>query len=114
MALPSVVAILGTTTATAGAIFTTDAGCVKINGNIYAAKTDIWLDGGTDGNGSALEPNTEYCILVSAPGGTLTLNTIECRKTTDSSGHFELDGRSGRHPFDRGRRRHCQRHVRAR
>src|SRR6266498_1884332 len=83
-ALAVLVAIGGATSALAGAIFTTDLNCEKVNGNIYAAKTDVWLNGGPDGNGSALKPGTTYCILVSAPGGTRALNTIECRKTTDS------------------------------
>src|SRR5438034_4651448 len=87
MALPSVVAILGTTTATAGAIFTTDAGCVKINGNIYAAKTDVFLNGGPDGNGSALDPNSTYCVRVESPGGTV-LSVTPGQVTTDANGHF--------------------------
>jgi len=87
VALPAVVAILGTTTATAGAIFTTDAGCVKINGNIYAAKTDVFLNGGPDGNGSALDPYSTYCVRVESPGGTV-LSPTPGQVTTDANGHF--------------------------
>ena len=88
MALPAVVAMFGTASAFAGAIFTTDLNCEKVNGNIYADKADVYLNGGPDGKGSALEANTEYCVRVSAPGGIPDLNAQECRVTTDENGHF--------------------------
>src|SRR5437879_9527483 len=89
LALSALVAVFGTASAFAGALFTTDIGCNKVNGNIYADKTNVFLNGGPGGTGSALDPNTTYCILVSAPGGIAALNTNECRVTTDANGHFE-------------------------
>src|SRR5205814_7964777 len=88
MALPAAVAMFGTASALAGAIFTSDANCLKVNGNIYDTKQNVFLNGGPDGTGSALDANTTYCILVTAPGGSAVLNTIECRTTTDSRGNF--------------------------
>src|SRR5437867_936959 len=73
-ALPAVVAMFGTVSAFAGAIFTTDLNCEKVNGNIYNTKQDVYLNGGPDGMGSALDPLTTYCVRVSAPGGIADLN----------------------------------------
>ncbi|MFN8507912.1 MAG: hypothetical protein U0547_10145 [Dehalococcoidia bacterium] len=54
-----------------GAIFTTNAGCGTVNGNIYDAKTDVYLDGGPSNPGSAGLPDGEYYVKVTAPDGTL-------------------------------------------
>src|SRR5437762_3589502 len=81
MALPAVVAMFGTTSALAGAIFTSDANCLKVNGNIYDTKEEVTLNGGPDGTGSALDPLTTYCVQVSTPGGA-SLNAMECKVTT--------------------------------
>lgn len=54
-----------------GAIFTTDASCGTANGNIYDAKTDVYLDGGPSNPGSAGLPDGEYYVKVTAPDGTL-------------------------------------------
>src|SRR5262245_2676375 len=78
--------------AQAGAIFTTDAGCQKINGNIYAMKGDVYLNGGPDGTGSSLAPGT-YCVWVTEPNqdtvlggpGTVVVGTdgkIQCTRLT--------------------------------
>src|SRR5437879_1277865 len=89
VALPAIIATFGTTSAFAGAIFTSDLNCNKVNGNIYAAKTDVWLNGGLDGTGSALVPNSTYCVRVYSPEGTLlSPATPVCLQTTDSTGHF--------------------------
>src|SRR6266498_1525570 len=88
VALTAVVGMFTASTAFAGAIFTSDVSCNKINGNIYDTKQDVWLNGGPDGTGSALEPNTDYCIRVSAPGGNPYLNTKVCIVATDGSGHL--------------------------
>ena len=79
MALPVIVAMLGMTSASAGAIFTTDVDCNKVNGNIYTNKTDVWLNGGPDGTGSALEPNTNYCVRVYEPDGKRKLRVFRRR-----------------------------------
>src|SRR5439155_17857091 len=89
VALPALVAMFGTASAVAGALFTTDNFCNKVNGNIYAAKEDVFLNGGPDGTGSQLEPSTTYCIRVSAPGCAENLNTIrDATVTTDGDGFF--------------------------
>src|SRR5437667_2596962 len=88
LAIPAVVAMFGTASGFAGAIFTSDLNCDKVNGNNYAARTAVWLSGGPDGTGSALEPNTNYCVRVYEPDGTTLLSTQDCIKTTDDTGHF--------------------------
>ena len=54
-----------------GAIFTTDISCNGTDLNIYAAKTDVYLDGGPAHTGSAGLPAGEYYVQVTEPGGTL-------------------------------------------
>lgn len=51
-----------------GAIFTTDSTCAVVNANIYAAKTDVYLNGG--GKGVSL-PDGSYYVQVTEPNGTV-------------------------------------------
>ncbi len=51
-----------------GAIFTTDSTCTVVDANIYAAKTDVYLNGG--GKGVRL-PDGSYYVQVTEPNGTV-------------------------------------------
>lgn len=56
-----------------GAVFTTDIGCGGVDNNIYAAKIDVYLNGGPD-KGGALTPGSYY-VQVSDPNGQTVLGT---------------------------------------
>lgn len=68
-----------------GAIFTTLVDGTRVNANIYAAKTDVYLDGGP-GDGapkmSAGLPDGDYYFMVTDPSGKTLLSSdaIECRR----------------------------------
>src|ERR1044071_9253284 len=51
-----------------GAVFTSDIGCNKVNGNIYDAKTDVYLNGGSK---AADRLNGNYYVRVLSPSGTV-------------------------------------------
>src|ERR1051326_66924 len=51
-----------------GAVFTSDVGCNKINGNIYATKQDVYLNGGPS---AANRLNGCYYVRVLSPEGTI-------------------------------------------
>lgn len=72
-----------------GAIFTTNAGCGTVNGNIYDAKTDVYLDGGPSNPGSAGLPDGEYYVKVTAPDGTLLGTSVG---TADATPVVVLNG----------------------
>ncbi len=55
----------------AGAIFTTNADCTQVNGNIYASRMDVYLNGGPKKPGAAGLPNGSYYVKVTEPNGTL-------------------------------------------
>jgi hypothetical protein len=75
-----------------GAIFTTDATGVPVNLNIYAAKQDVYLNGGPGINApddAAGLPAGTYSFQVTDPSGKTLLSTdpVTCRQfTVDSSG----------------------------
>jgi cysteine-rich repeat protein len=83
-----------------GAIFTTLADGSRVNANIYAAKTDVYLDGGPgDGapqNAAAL-PDDDYYFQVTDPSGRVLLSTdaITCRRFTVSAGIITSVAASG-------------------
>ena len=52
-----------------GAVFTTNAGCTGVNINIFAAKGDVYLDGGPAHTGSAGLPDGSYFVKVTTPAG---------------------------------------------
>ena len=65
-----------------GAIFATVPDGTKVNGNIYASKSDVYLNGGPqDERGSMLSPDGLYYFQVTDPSGAVLLSTdpIECR-----------------------------------
>lgn len=74
-----------------GAIFTTLADGTRVNANIYAAKTDVYLDGGPGDQapqGAAALPDGDYYFQVTDPSGKYLLSTdaITCRRFTVSGG----------------------------
>ncbi len=72
-----------------GAIFTTTVDGTRVDANIYAAKTDVYLDGGpgaTAPQKAAAVPAGDYYFEVTDPSGKvlLSLDDIECRRV-----HFD-------------------------
>jgi len=70
-----------------GAIFTTDVSGVPVNLNIYAAKEDVYLNGGPGINapvGAAGLPAGTYSFQVTDPSGKTLLSTdaVSCRQFT--------------------------------
>jgi cysteine-rich repeat protein len=68
-----------------GAIFTTLPDGSAVNHNIYAAKTDVYLDGGPQGgspSGAAALAEGDYYFQVTDPSGHVLLSSdaIECRR----------------------------------
>ncbi len=68
-----------------GAIFTTTVDGSRVNANIYAAKTEVYLDGGPGTNApssAAALPAGDYYFQVTDPSGKTLLSTdaIACRK----------------------------------
>jgi hypothetical protein len=89
IALASVAAVVAAppTTPLSGAIFTTDATGVPVNLNLYAAKEDVYLNGGPGINapdGAAGLPAGTYSFQVTDPSGKTLLSTDapECRQFT--------------------------------
>jgi hypothetical protein len=61
-----------------GAIFTTTSGGTTVNGNIYANKTDVYLDGGPQPNAPCTSsglPDGDYYFQVTNPSGSLLLSS---------------------------------------
>src|SRR4051812_16898921 len=59
-----------------GAIFTTNVACSGTNINIFAAKDDVYLDGGPAHEGAAGLPNGDYYVKVTEPDGTLLGSSV--------------------------------------
>jgi hypothetical protein len=78
-----------------GAIFTTDVTGVPVNLNIYAAKEDVYLNGGPGINApddAAGLPAGTYSFQVTSPSGKTLLSTddVSCRQfTVDASGRIQ-------------------------
>jgi hypothetical protein len=74
-----------------GTIFTTDATGRAVNLNIYAAKADVYLNGGPEKEGAAGLPAGDYYFQVTDPSGKtlLSADDVECRRfTVDASGRI--------------------------
>jgi hypothetical protein len=74
-----------------GAIFTTDNTGTQVNGNIYSLNTDVYLDGGPQGNAkcsAAGLPNGNYYFQVTDPSGAVPLSSddVSNRLVTVSGG----------------------------
>lgn len=84
-----------------GAIFTTNASGVPVNLNIYAAKEDVYLNGGPGINapaGAAGLPAGTYSFQVTNPSGKVLLSTdpVACRQfTVNASGVIQAVVPSG-------------------
>src|SRR5215203_5187459 len=91
-----------------GAIFTTDASGVPVNLNIYAAKEDVYLNGGPGINApddAAGLPAGTYSFQVTDPSGKTLLSTdpVACRQfTVDASGVITSVAASGACAHDTG------------
>jgi hypothetical protein len=59
-----------------GAIFTTNVACSGTNVNIFAAKDDVYLDGGPAHAGAAGLPDGSYYVQVTEPDGTLLGSSV--------------------------------------
>jgi hypothetical protein len=96
------------TTPLSGAIFTTDVTGVPVNLNIYAAKEDVYLNGGPGINApddAAGLPAGTYSFQVTDPSGKTLLSTdpVACRQfTVDDSGVIQSVAPSGACPHATG------------
>jgi hypothetical protein len=81
------------------AIFTTTAGGTTVNGNIYAAKTDVYLNGGPQNTKDpGLVLDGQYYFMVTDPSGAVLLSHdtndlttnrgIECREVQVTGGRI--------------------------
>jgi cysteine-rich repeat protein len=96
-----------------GALFTTTADGGRVNANIYAAKADVYLDGGPGNNApssAAAFPAGEYYFQVTDPSGhtLLSQDALECRRVrinasgvieayTGAAGCFHVTGTDSDH-----------------
>jgi hypothetical protein len=74
-----------------GAIFTTAAAGTTVNGNIYDAKSDVYLNGGPQNSKDpGLVPDGLYFFQVTDPSGAvlLSLDDISCRQVVISGGRI--------------------------
>jgi len=74
-----------------GAIFTTTSTGTTVNGNIYAAKSDVYLNGGPQNQKDpGLVPDGTYYFQVTDPSGAvlLSLDDISCRQVVVSGGRI--------------------------
>ncbi len=74
-------------TALSGAIFTTDSNCSGVDLNIYASKSDVYLNGGPSHPGAAGLPDGSYYVQVSVPGGAVLGQSLS-PVVTVASGKF--------------------------
>jgi hypothetical protein len=100
-ALPLTGASAAPATQLSGAIFTTDVSGVPVNLNHYAAKEDVYLNGGPGINApdsAAGLPKGTYSYQVTDPSGKTLLSTdpVACRQVrVDQSGRFSDVAPSG-------------------
>jgi choice-of-anchor A domain-containing protein len=72
-----------------GSIFTTTNSGTTVNGNIYDAKTSVYLGGGPQNkNDAGLQPDGTYYFQVTDPSGAVLLSAddISCRQVVVSNG----------------------------
>jgi hypothetical protein len=86
-------AVVAATPPIPGALFTTNILGNEVNGNIYADKGDVYLNGGPGAHakpGAAGLPDGNYFFMVTDPSGKHLLSTdaITCREVTVSGGAF--------------------------
>ncbi|MDP9263797.1 MAG: hypothetical protein M3O85_05695 [Acidobacteriota bacterium] len=85
-----------------GAIFTTNFDGTTVNGNIYQAKKDVYLNGGPQNLHANGLPDGTYYFQVTDPSGAVLLSTdpAACRQVTVSGG--KMAGASGPCPHANG------------
>jgi hypothetical protein len=71
-----------------GAVFTTDNTCTKVNGNIYASKDAVYLDGGPAKSGAAGLPDGNYYVMITDPSGATILGNSFPHTIAVSGGEF--------------------------
>jgi hypothetical protein len=74
-----------------GAIQTTTSSGTTVNGNLYKAKTDVYLNGGPQNmNNPGLVPNGNYYFQVTNPSGSqlLSADDISCRQVIVQNGRI--------------------------
>jgi hypothetical protein len=69
-----------------GAIFTTNSSGTVVNGNIYQAKEDVYLNGGPKKPGAAGLPDGDYYYLITDPGCKTELAGPGAADPNDTSG----------------------------
>lgn len=88
----AVVSCLGTLAAAqlSGAIFTSTANGQTVNGNLYDAKTDVYLNGGPQNNNDPGLNDGNYYFQVTDPSGAVLLSAddISCRQVVVSGGRI--------------------------
>jgi hypothetical protein len=72
-----------------GAVFTTDSVCQRVNQNIFAAKTDVHVDGGPARVGAAGLPDGSYYVQVTDPSGHTVLGFSNTASVTVTGGEFQ-------------------------
>jgi hypothetical protein len=90
--LTAVTLLAGTASAAVnGAIFTTTFDGKKVNGNIYDAKTDVYLNGGPQNDKDpGLVPDGNYYFQVTDPSGAVLLSSddVTCREVVVLGGRI--------------------------
>src|SRR5436190_16125940 len=74
-----------------GAIYTTNNTGAKVNGNLYASKADVYLNGGPQNQQDpGLVPDGTYYFMVTDPSGStlLSLDDISCRQVVVLGGRI--------------------------
>lgn len=75
--------------ANTGAIWTTDVACGGININLFANKSDVYLNGGPNGNGQGLADGN-YFVKVTDPSGATLLGHVSASGAVHvTDGHFD-------------------------
>ena len=71
-----------------GAIYTSTASGTTVNGNVYEAQADVYLNGGPQSMNPKGLPDGNYYFQVTDPSGAVLLSTdaIICRQLTVTNG----------------------------
>jgi len=85
-----------------GAIYTTTKDGTVVNQNVYAARTDVYLNGGPQNTNSSGLPDGTYYFQVTDPSGKTLLSTDDaaCRQLTVTGGR--VSGAAGPCPHTDG------------
>jgi hypothetical protein len=78
------------TTPMPGAIWTTNSLGVKVDQNLYAAKTDVYLNGGPASSSAPGLPAGNYYVKVTTPGGTMLGKSLTASVAVGASGRINI------------------------